>query len=62
MLTNKVCRDRSGLRLAAPSEIIHRNERAFTQAAEPGFLPAGELPRAGFDAVDAGSQRRVGAF
>ena len=33
-----------------------RNKSTFTEAAEPGFLPAGELTGAGFDEVDAGGQ------
>src|SRR4051794_18750686 len=35
---------------------VHGDESAFAEGAEPGFLPAGELAGAGFDAVDAGEE------
>jgi hypothetical protein len=37
--------------------LAHVDEPAFAQAAEPGFLAAGELARAGFDSVNASGTR-----
>jgi hypothetical protein len=46
--------------LARGFVLLHGNERAFAEGAEPGLLPACELPRPRFDAIDTGSQGRGG--